>query len=110
YMPFSSELDWRFAEWAVKDGPGQNATDRLLSVPGIREKLGLSYNNMRALLQKVDSIPDRVGVWQERSLSFRSNPNDVYTIRFRDPVEAVKMLFADPAFKMEIIYAPKKVY
>ncbi|PPR07087.1 hypothetical protein CVT26_005304, partial [Gymnopilus dilepis] len=110
YMPFSSELDWRFAEWAVKDGPGQNATDRLLSVPGVKEKLGLSYNNMRALLQKVDSIPDRAGVWQERNLSFRSSPNEVYTIRFRDPVEAVKTLFADPAFKTEITYAPKKVY
>ena len=35
YMPFASELDWRIAQWAVKDGPGQNAFDRLLKIPGV---------------------------------------------------------------------------
>lgn len=35
YMPFASELDWRIARWAVKDGPGQNAFDRLLKIPGV---------------------------------------------------------------------------
>lgn len=39
YTPFSSELDWKFAEWAVKDGIGHNSLDRLLSIPGVR-----SYN------------------------------------------------------------------
>lgn len=35
YTPFASELDWRVAQWAVKDGPGQNAFDRLLKIPGV---------------------------------------------------------------------------
>jgi hypothetical protein len=35
YTPFASELDWRIAQWAVKDGPGQNAFDRLLKIPGV---------------------------------------------------------------------------
>ena len=34
YAPFVSELDWRVACWAIKDGPGQKAFDRLLSIPG----------------------------------------------------------------------------
>jgi len=37
FTPFSSELDWRVAQWAVKDGPGHNAFDRLLKIPGVRE-------------------------------------------------------------------------
>ena len=35
FTPFSSELDWRVAQWAVKDGPGHNAFDRFLKIPGV---------------------------------------------------------------------------
>ena len=34
YAPFTSELDWRIARWAVRDNPGHKAFDRLLSIPG----------------------------------------------------------------------------
>ena len=36
FYPFNSELDWRVAQWAVQDSPGQNALDHLLSIPGVR--------------------------------------------------------------------------
>ncbi|KAF8911442.1 hypothetical protein CPB84DRAFT_1742860 [Gymnopilus junonius] len=74
-------------KWAVKDGPGQKAIDHLLTIPGVQEKLGLSYNNICALLQKVDSVPDCA-----------------------DPIKAIKTLFADPAFENDHVYGPKKVY
>ena len=35
FFPFASELDWRVAQWAVKDGPGHNAFNRLLEIPGV---------------------------------------------------------------------------
>lgn len=35
YFSFSSELDWKIARWAVKDGPGHKVFDRLLSIPGV---------------------------------------------------------------------------
>jgi len=35
FEPFSSELDWRIAHWAVKDGPGHNAFNRFLEIPGV---------------------------------------------------------------------------
>jgi hypothetical protein len=132
FAPFSSELDWRFAEWAVKDGPGQKAIDRLLAISGVcvsqvccvsrnfsnssqlllqvQEKLGLSYNNIRALLQKVDSIPDRAGEWQTKELFFHGQLDEKYTIRFRNPIDAIKSLFADPALEQHRVYGPKKVY
>jgi hypothetical protein len=37
FFPFASELDWRVAQWAVKDGPGHNAFNRLLEIPGVSE-------------------------------------------------------------------------
>ena len=36
FAPFASELDWRIAEWVIKDGPGHKAFDRLLNIPGVR--------------------------------------------------------------------------
>jgi hypothetical protein len=35
YSPFASELDWRVARWAVKDGIGHNSLNRLLAIPGV---------------------------------------------------------------------------
>lgn len=37
FSPFSSELDWRIAHWAVKDGPGHNAFNRFLEIPGVSD-------------------------------------------------------------------------
>jgi len=35
FYPFNSELDWRIAQWAIKEDPGHKAFDRLLSIPGV---------------------------------------------------------------------------
>ena len=35
FHPFNSELDWKIAQWAIKEGPGKNAFDRLLKIPGV---------------------------------------------------------------------------
>lgn len=35
FHPFISELDWKIANWAIKDGPGHNAFNRLLNIPGV---------------------------------------------------------------------------
>ncbi|KAK6972245.1 hypothetical protein R3P38DRAFT_2524967, partial [Favolaschia claudopus] len=35
FAPFASELDWRVAQWMVKENPGHKAFDRLLEIPGV---------------------------------------------------------------------------
>jgi hypothetical protein len=35
YVPFTSELDWRVAQWAVKETVGNSAFDRLLEIPEV---------------------------------------------------------------------------
>ena len=45
FAPFSSELDWRVAQWAVKDGPGHNAFNRLLEIPGV-SKFGIFFTSI----------------------------------------------------------------
>ncbi|KAH6916722.1 hypothetical protein BKA70DRAFT_1089903 [Coprinopsis sp. MPI-PUGE-AT-0042] len=100
---FGSEMDWEFARWAIKDRPSVAATDRLLSIPGLREKLGLSFTNMRSLHQAVDALPDRAGSWKTKELSFKDQPDEVFTIQYRDPLEAIRSLWKDPSLSPHIV-------
>ena len=54
------------------------------------EKLGLSYHNIRALHQKIDKMPEKAGEWQTKVLRFDDCPDETFTVRHRDPVEAIK--------------------
>ena len=74
------------------------------------EKLGLSYHTMRGLHQKVDSIPEKAGIWQSRQISFKDEQDEKYTIRYRDPLEAIKSLWKDPELSPDMIFRPAKVY
>lgn len=58
----------------------------------------------------MDGIPERAGDWQTRTLSFKDRPNDEFTLRFRDPVDAIKSLWCDPDLSPHMVYAPSKVY
>jgi hypothetical protein len=126
FAPFASELDWRVASWAIKDGIGHKSFDRLLSIPGVnnllfalnnsdfcfkvKEKLGLSYNNIRGLHQIVDtSIPSRA-IWQHKYLSFADTPNEKHLIQFRNPIQAIESLLSNPAHAKSMVFAPKKIY
>jgi hypothetical protein len=48
FEPFSSELDWMVAHWAVKDGPGHNAFNRFLEIPGVS-----NYNILICFIQSL---------------------------------------------------------
>ncbi|KAJ6494341.1 hypothetical protein C8R45DRAFT_1135107 [Mycena sanguinolenta] len=107
FAPFASELDWRIAEWVIKDSPGYKAFNCLLNIPGVREKLGLLYTNIRGLHRIVDSIPDRAGVWTSKTLSFPDRPTEKYLVRYRDPLTAIRALLGHAK---DIVYVPKKVF
>ncbi|KAJ7155600.1 hypothetical protein C8R46DRAFT_1004815 [Mycena filopes] len=109
FAPFASELDWRIAEWVVKEGPGHKAFDRLLDIPGVREKLGLSFSNIRGLHQIIDEIPERAA-WTSKSLSFPDRPDEKYIIQHRDPLDAIRTLLGNPAHAKDIVYASKRIF
>ncbi|TEB25366.1 hypothetical protein FA13DRAFT_1756601 [Coprinellus micaceus] len=110
YAPFTSELDWRVAQWAVKEKVGHSAFDRLLDIPGVVEKLGLSFNNVRRLHQMVDGQPDKVGEWTTSNLSFRDDPSTTFTICHRDVLKAIESIFKDPELGPHLVYKSLKVY
>ncbi|KAH9958789.1 hypothetical protein BJV74DRAFT_718360, partial [Russula compacta] len=110
FHPFASELDWEVANWVVSESLGHKAFDRFMAIPGVKEKLGLSFNNIRALHKLVDAIPDRAGDWRTTNLSFSDRPSEKHTIQYRNMVDAIKCLWGDPALSKHMVYAPKKIF
>jgi len=56
FAPFSSELDWRVAHWAVKDGPGHNAFNRFLEIPGVSNLVETSFTAFIILFRSLRSL------------------------------------------------------
>ncbi|KAG1735953.1 uncharacterized protein EDB91DRAFT_1235852 [Suillus paluster] len=109
FAPFESELEWRVACWAIQDGIGHKSFDRLMAIPGVSERLGLSYHNIRGLHKIVDSVPPRA-CWKTRELWFKNDPEHKHTIYHRNPIDAVKTLLGNPAHANDIVYRPRRVF
>lgn len=62
------------------------------------------------MLKTVDAIPARCGPWYIKQLSFKDRPQEHFTIRYRDPVEAIKGLWGDPSFANDLVYKPAKMF
>ncbi|KIM62282.1 hypothetical protein SCLCIDRAFT_25037 [Scleroderma citrinum Foug A] len=101
FAPFNSETDWHVAEWAVKSKVGHKQLDRLLAVPGLVDKAGLSYINTWGLLRFIEDIPAQAE-WESVALSFKDAPEDKYV--------AIKTLLGDPSLAKDIVYKPKCIF
>jgi len=55
-------------------------------------------------------LPEKAGQWQTKHLSFRDRPDEIFTIRFRNPIEAIKTLWKDPYLSSCMVFGPAKVY
>jgi hypothetical protein len=55
-------------------------------------------------------MPEKAGQWQTKQLSFQDRPDDVFTIRYRNPVEAIRSLWKDDELSPHIKVSPTKVY
>ncbi|KAI0054983.1 hypothetical protein BV25DRAFT_1784624, partial [Artomyces pyxidatus] len=107
--PFATKEDWQVAKWAIDGRLSHSMLKGLLSIPGVRKKLNVSYGSMKTVLKKVDQLPARA-VWKSREVWFKDRPDDKHLIQYRDPLEAIEALLGNPAHKDNIVYRPSKVF
>lgn len=62
------------------------------------------------MLSIVDEIPQRFGPWATKRLSFKDSPDEFFFVRHRDPIEAIRGLWGDPAFAEHLVYKPVKMF
>ncbi|KAI0724945.1 hypothetical protein C8Q72DRAFT_797673 [Fomitopsis betulina] len=101
--PFKMKAEWRFASWAIQEGIKLSFIDRFLDIPGFREKLELSYHNTRALLQHVDSLPERAE-WQECMITIKDHPKEQHLLQFCDIIQAIHALLGNIRHTGKIMY------
>ncbi|KAG0693087.1 hypothetical protein DFH29DRAFT_1007669 [Suillus ampliporus] len=81
FYPFASRLDWQVGCWVVQEGIGHKAFDRLLAIPGVKDRLGLAYYNTRGLHQTIDSVPPHAK-WQSTLLAFADKPDHKHELHY----------------------------
>ena len=62
------------------------------------------------MFQTVDAIPEHCGKWFTKCLSFKDRPHEYFTVRHRNPIEAIRGLWGDPSFTNHLIYKPAKMF
>ncbi|KII90428.1 hypothetical protein PLICRDRAFT_532137, partial [Plicaturopsis crispa FD-325 SS-3] len=107
WAPFSSRLDWEFAQWAKTRGPGSTAVSELLGIKGIRKKLDLSYKNSRELNKIIDEqLPTRPR-FERHEVVVDGEPFEMYC---RDVIACVRDLYGDPEFAPYLVFVPERHY
>ncbi|KAL6300356.1 hypothetical protein BKA93DRAFT_819505 [Sparassis latifolia] len=113
--PFASREEWELAQWLMTAGLSQTAVDDYLKLP--LERANLSFHNKRAFYQKVDALPQGSSwscePWEVMGNKLDEKGNtctETLELWKRDPVECVKELIGNPAFKDVMRYAPEKIF
>ncbi|KAJ7190265.1 hypothetical protein GGX14DRAFT_538049 [Mycena pura] len=77
--PFRSQLDWEVARWAKLRGSTSTALTDLLDIPGVVDKLGLSYRNSRELNHIIDqNLPSGRPIFERHEVKMGSQVFDVF--------------------------------
>ncbi|KAJ7813602.1 hypothetical protein B0H14DRAFT_3477712 [Mycena olivaceomarginata] len=114
--PFADDEEWELAKWLIKN-VGHNQTETFLKLPIITDRVKPTFDKKKTFLQNIDSLP--IGSsWRCEHISLEGDlvdednqfKTEVAELWFRDPIECVKELIGNPAFKHVIDYAPSKLY
>ncbi|KAJ6532372.1 hypothetical protein B0H19DRAFT_888523, partial [Mycena capillaripes] len=115
FSPFRDGDKWELARWLSKN-VSQSATDEYLELPTTK-KSNLSFHNNRSFLLKVDQLPTGPD-WTCKIVTAAGNRLDEndelmseeLELWMRNPVECIKELMSNPAFRDHMAYAPERVY
>lgn len=54
-------------------------------------------------------MPEKGGEWKTQKISF-NDTDDIFTIRYRDPIAAIKSLWMDTQLSPEMVFAGCKIF
>ncbi|KAJ3000601.1 hypothetical protein NUW54_g6755 [Trametes sanguinea] len=107
YAPFTSETDWLVARWAKLRGPGSTSFTELVTIPGIVQKLALSYKNSRELNNIIDKLPAGRPPFEREEISIAG---DTFEVFLRDILACIRALLGDPEFTPILLLVPERHY
>ncbi|KAJ3551364.1 hypothetical protein NM688_g4745 [Phlebia brevispora] len=115
WYPFVDEKEWELGRWLVKN-VGQNQLEEFLKLPIVQE-LNLSAQSKYKFNQQVDELPhtmrwiyDQVTVSGDQLDENGEQMTEILDLWRRDPVECIRELIGNPAFREVMAYAPERVF
>ncbi|CDO74593.1 hypothetical protein BN946_scf184807.g1 [Trametes cinnabarina] len=115
YAPFKDDEEWGLAKWLLQQ-TSQTALDEFLKLPITRNRTRPSYKNKKGFFKVIDKLPsgaewfcDVINVQGDLSgLNGEPLTEEVELWR-RNPVDCVRELIGNPAFKSRMAYAPVRM-
>ncbi|KAE9385288.1 hypothetical protein BT96DRAFT_960766 [Gymnopus androsaceus JB14] len=104
--PFQSNEEWELAKWLIKN-VGHNQAESFLKLPIIQDRTQPKYHNKDDLLKAIDSLPGVTGDLLDDNGAARTEEFELWCC---DPLECIKELIGNPAFRDHMKYAPECVY
>ncbi|KAF7361034.1 hypothetical protein MSAN_01133800 [Mycena sanguinolenta] len=117
WNPCQSEEEWDLLRWLMTSGVSQSKRDEFLKLRVIREGCKPSFSNNRAFLKFVDALP-RGPAWHCHLMELTGDEIDekgdkkkeVVELWYRDPIDCVRELLGNPAFRGKQGFAPRRVF
>ncbi|KAL7278907.1 hypothetical protein ACG7TL_006738 [Trametes sanguinea] len=111
HAPFTDEEEWGLARWLLRQTT-QTGADEFLKLPITRNRTCPSYKNKKALFKKIDQLPAG-SEWKLDILTVEGDLNgpngqplsEELDLWRRCPVDAVRELMGNPAFRAYMAYA-----
>ncbi|KAH9846641.1 hypothetical protein C2E23DRAFT_743604, partial [Lenzites betulinus] len=118
WAPFKDEHEWQLAQWLVTSGLAQADIDKFLKLKITRERTKPSFESNYMFYKKIDALPTGEASWKVELLeavgdvvgedgSLKKETVEVWS---RNPVDCVRELMGNPAFRDSIRYAPERQY
>ncbi|TEB37729.1 hypothetical protein FA13DRAFT_1614435, partial [Coprinellus micaceus] len=117
FGPFEDLDEFELAEWLLPN-VGQGKTDEYLKLPITQKRCAPSFKTNKDLLKKVDSLPTQSGEWRCDIITVTGDKMteggkpmvEEVELWSRDPIECIRELLGNPAFKDCMRYAPERVF
>ncbi|KAJ3547086.1 hypothetical protein NMY22_g1793 [Coprinellus aureogranulatus] len=115
--PFEDLDEFELAEWLTQN-VGQMKTDEFLKLPITKDRCAPSFKSNKDLLKRVDSLPTQGEGWKcdiikivgDKMAEGGKAMVEEVELWSRDPIECIRELLGNPAFKDSMRYAPEQVF
>ncbi|RDX46169.1 hypothetical protein OH76DRAFT_1356587 [Lentinus brumalis] len=117
YAPFENREEWELAKWLMTSGLSQEAIDQYLTLPITRDRTQVSFKNKYNFLKKIDSLPggpewvcdewEITGDVADEDGKMKTEEIELWR---RNPVECLRDLIGNPAFREHLKYGPEKLF
>ncbi|KAG6906603.1 hypothetical protein DXG01_012984 [Tephrocybe rancida] len=109
HYPFASQTEWELVQWMNDASLTQQQIDAFLRLSYVKQN-PISIKSARDMRARIEALPT-VPKWQHQTFTYPGyKTKDPITIFWRNPLDVVKDLYANPIFTPCLEHNPYRLY